>query len=197
MAGAAVSVVIGEFEDIVLRGLQALIEADENLRLAGLGGATDRLPAVLRSARPRVALLNYGSVATAGTVRELSSRFPETALVVLANRPAPAEARQLLSFGATACLSKSAEARDILHAIHLASRGMNVLPAPEAGEAPGVAPELLTGREADVLGHLQAGRSNGEIAAALHLSVETVRTHARNIYRKLGVSSRRELRLRG
>ena len=40
---------------------------------------------------------------------------------------------------------------------------------------------------------LHSGRSNREIAAALQIGVETVRTHARNIYRKLGVSSRREL----
>ena len=194
MPGGPVTVMVGEFEDIVLRGLQALIEADENLRLAGLGVPTEGLASALRTARPRVAVLNYGSVATAGTVRELSSRFPATRLVVLANRPSPAEARQLLSFGATACLSKSSEARDILHAIHLASRGMNVLPAPEAGAVAPLPPELLTGREAEVLGHLQAGRSNGEIASAMHLSVETVRTHARNIYRKLGVGGRRELR---
>ena len=54
-------------------------------------------------------------------------------------------------------------------------------------------PELLTPREANVLEHLQAGRSNAEIALALSVSVETVRTHRRNIYRKLGVRTRREL----
>ena len=40
---------------------------------------------------------------------------------------------------------------------------------------------------------LQEARSNAQIAAELHVAVETVRTHAGNIYRKLGVSSRREL----
>ena len=40
---------------------------------------------------------------------------------------------------------------------------------------------------------LQLGRSNAQIAATLQIGTETVRTHARNIYRKLGVSSRREL----
>ncbi len=40
---------------------------------------------------------------------------------------------------------------------------------------------------------LQQRRSNAQIAADLHISIETVRTHARHIYRKLGVSSRREL----
>ena len=46
---------------------------------------------------------------------------------------------------------------------------------------------------ADVLALLQEGRSNAEIALALQVGVETVRTHARNIYRKLGVRTRREL----
>ena len=40
---------------------------------------------------------------------------------------------------------------------------------------------------------LQDGRTNSEIAEALSIGVETVRTHARSIYRKLGVPSRREL----
>ncbi len=42
---------------------------------------------------------------------------------------------------------------------------------------------------------LQQGSSNAQIALALQVSVETIRTHARNIYRKLGVTSRRELAL--
>ena len=40
---------------------------------------------------------------------------------------------------------------------------------------------------------LQLGRSNAEIAMALSVGIETVRTHARSIYRKLGVRTRREL----
>ena len=44
-----------------------------------------------------------------------------------------------------------------------------------------------------MLAQLQQRRSNAQIAADLHISIETVRTHARHIYRKLGVASRREL----
>ena len=40
---------------------------------------------------------------------------------------------------------------------------------------------------------LQQGSSNAQIAWTLQIGVETIRTHARNIYRKLGVASRREL----
>ena len=60
-----------------------------------------------------------------------------------------------------------------------------------------VGPEVLTPREAEVMDLLRTGRSNAEIAQALHVSIETVRTHARRIYRKLGVRTRRELRALG
>ena len=52
---------------------------------------------------------------------------------------------------------------------------------------------MLTPREAEVLDQLQLGRSNAEIAIALSVSIETVRTHARSVFRKLGVKGRREL----
>ena len=52
---------------------------------------------------------------------------------------------------------------------------------------------MLTPREAEVMELLQSGRSNAEIAQELGVGIETVRSHARRIYRKLGVKTRREL----
>ena len=190
---APVQVVVALFEDIVARGLRALIDEDENLQLVADGVPHERLTSALTKHQPQVAILNFGSLASASELRDLHREFPEARLVVLANRPTPSECRQMLAFGATACLAKSTEARDVLHAIHLASRGLHVLP-PAGMDAPQMAgPDLLTAREADVLELLQSGRSNAEIAQALHVSIETVRTHARRIYRKLGVRTRREL----
>jgi NarL family two-component system response regulator LiaR len=53
--------------------------------------------------------------------------------------------------------------------------------------------DLLTRREAEVLELLQEGATNAQIAHRLSIGIETVRTHARNIFRKLGIASRREL----
>ncbi len=192
---ARVGVVVTRFEDLIDRGLRALIEEDDHIELRAGGVPHERLPAAIAAHRPQVALLNYGSLRSPLEVRELVAAHPQTHLVVLANRPSPAECNQMLAFGATACLSKETQARDVLSAIHLASRGLQVLRrmAGDAAAPPPSGPELLTPREAAVLDLLQSGRSNGEIAAELHVGVETVRTHARNIYRKLGVRSRREL----
>ncbi|REK84601.1 helix-turn-helix transcriptional regulator [Streptomyces inhibens] len=57
--------------------------------------------------------------------------------------------------------------------------------------------EPLSGREREVLAYLERMMTTDEIAAALHLSVNTVKTHLRSIYRKLCVSSRREAVERG
>lgn len=194
LSRSPVSVAIARFEDLVGRGLRALVEEDPNLALIAWDVPHERVVAAISEHRPQVALLNFGSLRTPVEVRELTGAHPATRVIVLANRPSPAECSQMLAFGATACLSKETQARDVLSAIHLASRGLQVLPRSAGELAPSPSgPQLLTPREADVMDLLQRGRSNGEIAAELHVGVETVRTHARNIYRKLGVASRREL----
>jgi DNA-binding NarL/FixJ family response regulator len=189
-----VRVALAEFEDIVARGLSAMIDEDDNLELVAKGIDHDQLATALGEHTPDVAILNFGSLTSAAELRDFHRRFPKTRLVVLANRPTAVESRQLLAVGATACLSKSSEARDVLHAIHLASRGLHVLPASEPSDGPPPGLDVLTQREAEVMELLRSGRSNAEIAHTLHVSVETVRTHARRIYRKLGVKTRRELR---
>jgi DNA-binding NarL/FixJ family response regulator len=190
-----ISVVVARFEDLVTRGLRALVAEDVNLRIVAHDVPHGQVTRVLGAHSPQVVILNFGSLRTPIEVRDLHSAHPDTRIVVLANRPTPAECNQMLAFGATACLSKETEARDILNAIHLASRGLHVLPKTprEFGAVEPTGPEVLTPREADVLELLQHGRSNAEIALALGVGVETVRTHARNIYRKLGVKTRREL----
>jgi DNA-binding NarL/FixJ family response regulator len=189
-----ITIVIGRFEDLVGRGLRSLIAEDENIELLAFDVELAVVDAALAEHQPKVAIINFGSLRTPVEVHRLHNAHPDTRLLVLANRPTPSECNQMLAFGATACLSKETQARDILSAIHLASRGLHVLPRTVSAFAPEpLGPELLTPREADVLEHLQAGRSNAEIALALSVSVETVRTHRRNIYRKLGVRTRREL----
>jgi DNA-binding NarL/FixJ family response regulator len=192
------SVISTKFEDLVAVGLRTLIAEDPNLELVASDVPMDELEKRIEQHAPAVALLNFGTLRTPAEVFQLHQQHPETRIVVLANRPSAAECNQMLSFGATACLSKETEARDIISAIHLASRGMHVLPR-SAAAAAGVesiaieGSDLLTPREAEVLELLQDGATNAQIAHQLSIGIETVRTHARNIYRKLGIASRREL----
>ena len=180
--------------------LQQLINEDTNLQLLQSDCELEDLEDAIERQQPSVVLLNFGSLPNAAWIYQLHSSHPETRIVVLANRPTATEANQILSFGATACISKETQGRDIINAIHLASRGMRVLPRQTSTPSEPLErfdylaeADILTGREAEVLQLLQEGMSNAQIAHALSIGIETVRTHARNIYRKLGISTRRDL----
>ncbi len=194
-ASTPITLVVAHFEDLLARGLRAVIDSEASLELVADDVAPERLDVVFRAHHPQVAILDADALAKLAQVRELSRRHPGTHLVLLTRRPTTATLAQLLAFGASACLGTGTQARDVLTAIHLASRGLQLIPRESARSValPPPGSQLLTPREADVLTMLQQGSSNAEIALALGVGVETIRTHARNIYRKLGVSSRREL----
>jgi DNA-binding NarL/FixJ family response regulator len=190
-----ITVVLAHFDDLFARGLRALIESDPSLAILAADVQHARIGVVLRAHRPDVAILDVGALGKLAEVRELSARNPSTRLVLLGSDPAPVECAQLLAFGASACLGRDTQSRDVINAIHLASRGLQVIPRAAEGSGGGLVAQggLLSRREAEVLALLHEGHSNAQIALALQVGIETVRTHARNIYRKLGVSSRREL----
>lgn len=194
VAHSPITVAIARFEDLLALGLRTLLAEDPSVKVVAHDIEHRRIGVVLRAHRPRVLVLDAGGLRDLAEIRELSLEHPATRLVLLGAGLSAAESSQMLSFGAGACLSKDTQARDLRNAIHLTSRGLQVMPqgVPSAGEPP-VTDARLTAREGDVLLLLRQGRSNAAIALELQIGVETVRTHARNVFRKLGVASRRAL----
>jgi DNA-binding NarL/FixJ family response regulator len=190
-----ITLVVARFEDLFARGLRVVIDSDPTLDVVAADIEADRLDVVLRAHRPKVAILDVDALVNLARVRELGRQHSGTRLVLIAHQPTMATCAQLLAFGASACLGRDTQARDVLTAIHLAFRGLKLTPwdSGESGTVPVAGSQLLTPREAEILPMLQEGRSNAQIARELQVGVETIRTHARNIYRKLGVASRREL----
>ena len=188
-----VTVALGVFDDLIARGLRGVVEDEPSLSLVARDVGADRFARVLERLRPDVAVVDECRLECPGAVRLLARTHPQTRVVLLAERLSPAEYGQLLAFGAAACISRTTQLRDVVGAIHLAARGMQV--APFALDAGGPRWRELTARETEILSLLQSGRANAQIASELHVSVETVRTHVRSVYRKLGVHSRAELRV--
>ncbi len=188
---------LARFDDLLAGGLRKLLDGDPNLEVVAADVEHGRISVVLQGHRPDVAVLNAHQLLEPAEVRELTHAHPETRLVLIASDTSAAECAQALALGASAYLGRDTQARDLLNAIYLASRGMQVTARTHGGQSdPGSGQALLTPRELEVLALLQQGRSNAEIALELHVGVETVRTHARNIFRKLDVSSRHELTAR-
>jgi DNA-binding NarL/FixJ family response regulator len=191
-AHSPITVAITRFEDLLALGVQTALEADPSISIVAQDVTPARVGNMLRVHHPRVLIFDIGSLRDYGEIREITTEHSETRLVLLGHGVSSVDSAQLLAFGASACLSTNTQLRDLRHAIHLASRGLQLQLLPTSPDIQATEP-LLTPREGDVLSLLRQDRSNAQIALALGIGVETVRSHARHIYRKLGVSSRRTL----
>ena len=188
-AHPSTTLAIARFPDLLGLGLRAAFADDPSVTVLATDVEYSRIGVVLQAHRPDVLILDVDQVVDLALVRELTVEHPGTRLVLLGDGLSPLESSQLLALGAGACLDKGTQARDVRNAVHLVSRGLQLMPRGPVHAGGGT----LTKREADVLLLLREDRSNAQIALALHIGVETVRTHARSVYRKLGVPSRRAL----
>jgi DNA-binding NarL/FixJ family response regulator len=113
-------------------------------------------------------------------------------VVLYTGAPRPAQVASALEAGASAVLSKARPATALADAIERVNRGERVVdgngghqPVPWPGSSRG-----LTARQSEVIALLLQGLSNQEIANALFVDVNTVKTHLRHAYKALGVRSR-------
>lgn len=127
----------------------------------------------------------------------LRRRFPDVPVVALLPELSSELVRRTIPLGVSGFLSAEDAVSDLLHALQQVSRGRIVLPAAGAAarhagrDATDTEQDLsLTPRELDVLAQVAAGREDQEAARLLFISPLTLRTHVRNILRKMGVRSR-------
>lgn len=130
-----------------------------------------------------------GAGGGAEAVRGLLSRHPQ-ALVFVIGDPDDDRAMNALMAGARGVLRRGLAHEELAVAIAHALAG-DLLVAPVARVQRPPEPRIrLTAREMQVLRGMSGGKTNGEIGRELYLSEDTVKTHARRLYRKLGVNDR-------
>lgn len=191
-AGEPITVAIEHRTDLLGAGLRAELAADARFRLIVPAGAGAGLDRVVSALSPRVAVVDLDTTASAPAVAALCERHPRCAFVVLGAAGGDGAAGAMLqAAGAGAFLPRTLPAADVLAAIALVATGLRIFPAPRA--APEHGGPALTFRERQVLGLIREGRSNAQIALCLNISVETVKTHVKNVLRKAGAESRHQL----
>lgn len=121
--------------------------------------------------------------------RRLLATYPDASVIMLTmGEDADGVARAVTS-GARGFLSKDATREEIAATVALALGRPAAEGAPPRPRPPSDAP-ALTDRELQVLEGMSRGRSNAEIGQELFLSEDTVKTHARRLFRKLGAADR-------
>jgi len=179
---------------VVVEGLRAILATNDELKIVDLDGSEALPDLVLYDAM----CLQCGDSTDLDT---MVSRTTTTVLVVSRDLR-PGLAAKALAAGADGLVSLGACPEEIFEAINAAVRDR---PLRDAGQRPGPDPSPsvtgakrpdrprgLTQREAQVLAKLGQGWSNAEIAVELQMSRNTVKTHIRLAYRKIGATDRAE-----
>lgn len=183
------------------QALAAALDRESDLQVVGTVSSLEDGVRVVLGEQVDVALLDYRLPGVDGVdgVHRLLAAAPSVAVVMVT---ASDDERVLLAAVEAGCAGFVSKTADIEH-IHTAVRSAAV---GEATIAPNLLPRLLarlaqrgtgvgsdlTAREREVLRHISAGRTNAEIADALHLSINTVRNHVQAVLAKLGAHSKLE-----
>ncbi|GAA5148361.1 response regulator transcription factor [Pseudonocardia eucalypti] len=191
--------------EMVIAGLKAMLAPFQGrVRVVGSAiGAEQALP-VVASLTPDIVLCDVRMQGASGLdlCRELRERRPDQKVVLLSVYDDEQYLFQALRAGASGYLLKKITGDELVRQLELANSGVTVIDTALAGRAVDTAARLqsnefwpgarhgLTHRESEVLSLIVTGLSNRGIAARLVVSDETIKSHVRSIYRKLGVGDR-------
>ncbi len=209
---SGVRVVVVDDDALVRSGLGLLLGTDPGVVVVGEAGDGIEAQHVVERERPDVVLMDIrmprrdGLTATASILAE----HPGLAILILTTFDADDDVLRALAAGARGFLLKDASPEELVQAVRAAAEGRSTLApsvldrvvqlavaqrrAPDPAQVAAI--DALTPREREVAEAVARGASNADIAAALFLSVPTVKTHVGRIMAKLGVDSRVQVAVR-
>jgi DNA-binding NarL/FixJ family response regulator len=201
----SVRVVIADDQALVRGGFRMILDARPDLEVVGEAGDGAEAVAIVERLRPDIVLMDVRMPGVDGieaTRRIVASGAP-TRIIVLTTYDIDEYVFGALRAGASGFLLKDVRPRELAEGIRVVARGDALLAAsvtrrlldrfagalPDTPAPPADLSEL-TEREMEVLRLVALALSNAEIAARLHLSEATVKTHVSSVLRKLGLRDR-------
>jgi DNA-binding NarL/FixJ family response regulator len=187
-----VRVVIADDHPIVRSGIRDMLDGADGITVVGEATCGPEALEQVEETHPDVLLLDVEMPELSGVevAQRLQERSHPVRLLALSSYDDQEYVQGLLDGGASGYLTKENAPELIVEAVRAVADGevrWFVQPSVNASADPD-----LTFREKEILRHIAKGYSNDGVAEQLGISESTVRTHATNIYRKIGADSARE-----
>ncbi len=199
-----ISVAVVDDDQLVRSGVKMILETAPDIAVIGEAADGEEAIRLVSKSRPDVVLMDVRMPGTDGieATRRLAATAPECRIAILTTFEHDEYVFDALRAGASGFLLKRIPPDELIAAVRTLASGdallspsvtrrlIEVFARRATAQAPSVALERLTEREREVLIELATGASNAELAEALFISEETVRTHVKRILSKLGLRDR-------
>ncbi|MFE1202352.1 response regulator [Streptomyces sp. NPDC058762] len=190
--------------EVVRRGVRDLLDDEPDITVVGEAGTVEQALVRVPALRPHVAVLDVRlpDGDGVGVCRELRSRMPELACLMLTSFDDEEALLDSIMAGAAGYVLKQIRGSDLVSAVRTVAAGQSLLDPSAAtklmarlrGEqAKEEAPEALPGltdREREILALIGEGLTNRQIGQRLYLAEKTVKNHISRLLAKLGVERR-------
>jgi DNA-binding NarL/FixJ family response regulator len=198
-----VRLLIADDHAIVREGLKRILEAAGDLAVVAEAASGPEALEQARRSHPDVVLLDVSMPGRGGleTAKDLKQQNPKVRILMLTVHPEDQFAVRCLKQGADGYMTKDAAPEELVQAIRRLQRGGKYVSPNLAerlafsldGELGHAAHEDLSDREFEVLRMIGSGKTVGEIAAGLNLSVKTVSTYRARILEKMNLRNNAEI----
>lgn len=196
-----IRLLIVDDEPLVRSGLDAILSGEDDLEVVGEAGDGADVPALVRSLRPDVVLMDVRMPRIDGlqaTRTLLAAADGAPKVIVLTTFGSDDYVYEALRSGAAGFLLKRSPPEEIIQTIRTVAAGESIIYPDAIRQLAGSYGTTrrsqtlarLSAREAEVLEQLAAGLNNAEIAAGMFLSSETVKSHVASLLAKLDVRDR-------
>ncbi|TPQ24172.1 response regulator [Streptomyces sporangiiformans] len=191
--------------EVVRRGVRDLLNDEPDITVIGEAGTVEQALVRVPALRPQVAVLDVRLPDGDGVsvCRELRSRMPELACLMLTSFDDEEALLDSIMAGASGYVLKQIQGSDLVSAVRTVARGQSLLdpsattklmarlrgeqskePEPDDGLP------NLTDREREILALIGEGLTNRQIGQRLYLAEKTVKNHISRLLAKLGVERR-------
>ena len=194
-----IRVVLVDDHRVVRQGLRTYLESFPDLEVVGEASSGEEVLRSIELWLPDVVVMDLlmpGGMDGVETIRCVRQLTPHSQVIALTSYTDDARIIAVLRAGASGYVRKDAAPEVLLAAVRAAAHGQSLLDPAVAGAvlqelAHGEKPEVaLSDREQEVLRQLALGLTNREIAEAMTVSPETIKTHVGNILTKLHLAHR-------
>ncbi len=189
----SIRILIIENQTLTRIGIKIILSAIDDFEIVGEADSGAEGFALFKQLNPSITILGLRlpDSCAIDTLTDYFTVEKHAKILVLADTAGDAEISKALKKGAAGYICKDISPDELIKAIRVVNSGKKYIPNDIAEIlSENLFREELTPTETRILQQLVAGRANKEIAYDLNISENTVKTHVKNVFEKLGVSDR-------